>query len=104
QRLLANDEDEAAELVRNALEEQPLDRVYDEIVLPAMLRAGRDHAAGRIDAEEQRVVTQAVRDLLADLATEPASAPSRTIYAVPARGEADEVGLGMLRNVLGEVG
>jgi len=104
QRLLANDEDEAAELVRRALEEQPLDRVYDEVVLPAMLRAGRDHAAGRIDAQEQRVVTDAVRDLLDDLALEPAAPPTRTVYGVPARGEGDAVGLGMLRDVLGAVG
>ena len=50
------------------------------------------------------MVVHTMRDLLEDLAIEPASAPTRTIYGVPARGDADAVGLGMLRDVLGQAG
>jgi predicted PurR-regulated permease PerM len=104
QRLLAGDEDEASDLVERALADQPIERVYDEVVLPSLALAGRDHARGRIDAEEQRTVVEGVREIVQALGMptgEPAAAPAPTrIFGAAARSDADAVILAMLRDLL----
>jgi predicted PurR-regulated permease PerM len=104
QRLLAGDADEASDLVERALQDgQPRERVYDDIVLPALGLAVRDHARGRIDAGELRLVVQGARELIEALGPVPAEAEApaeRRVVGAPARGEADEVGLLMLRDLL----
>jgi predicted PurR-regulated permease PerM len=107
QRLLAEDEDEASDLVERALAEQPREVVYDSIVVPSLARAGRDHALGRIDANERRGVVRAVRDLLEELAPAdagPSAPPAHAVFGAPARGETDALGLAMLRDVLAPIG
>jgi predicted PurR-regulated permease PerM len=103
QRLLAMDEDEASDIVERALAEQPLERVYDAILLPALTMAGRDHARGRISADEYRYVATELREVVEGLAPTPAEGePTATthVFGAAARGEADAVGLLMLRDVL----
>jgi len=103
QRLLAGDEDEASDIVERALEEQPLERVYDAILLPVLAKAGRDQARGRISADEYRYVATELREVVEGLAPTPAEGdPTATthVFGAAARGEADAVGLLMLRDVL----
>jgi predicted PurR-regulated permease PerM len=105
QRLLAGDEDEASDIVERALEEQPLERVYDAILLPALAKAGRDQARGRISVDEYRYVATELREVVEGLAPAPAEAESESttttrVFAAPARNEVDAVGLLMLRDVL----
>jgi hypothetical protein len=103
QRLLALDEDEASDIVERALAAQPLEQVYDEILLPALARAGRDHARGRIGAGEYREVIEAVRSMLEELTAargESETAPDHRVFGAAVRGPADAVGLSMLRDLL----
>lgn len=104
QRLLAGDEDEASALVERALADQPLERVYDEVVLPSLVVAGRDHARGRIDVHEQHTLVEGVRDIVETLqapAGEAAPAPPETrVFGAAARSEGDAVALLMLRDLL----
>jgi predicted PurR-regulated permease PerM len=100
QRLLAADVDEASEILERALAEQPRERVYDDIVVPVLVMAGRDHARGRIDTEEYRWVVEALRDLAEDLIPAAEGEPTHRVFGAPARGPADAVGLLLLRDLL----
>ncbi len=49
QRLLAEDPEDAAELIEEYLKDKPLEEVYDTIVVPGLAMAERDLRHGRID-------------------------------------------------------
>ncbi len=100
QRLLAMDEDEASDIVERALAEQPLERVYDAILIPVLALAGGDHARGRIDPDEYRYVIQALRAIVEELTAERAAPPDSRVFGAAVRGEADGVGMLLLRDVL----
>jgi predicted PurR-regulated permease PerM len=103
QRLLAMDEDEASDIVERALAEQPLEQVYDGILVPVLAMAGRDHARGRIDADEHRDVIQALRAIVEELIAaraESAAPPESRVFGAAVRGEADAVALLMLRDLV----
>jgi len=68
QRLIASDEEEAGELVHQLLEEKSLEQAYDEVLLPALALAQRDHHSGRLDEHRYEFVRQNVRDLVEELA------------------------------------
>ena len=107
QRLLALDEDEAGDIVEHALAAQPREQVYDEILLPALARAGRDHARGRIGPGEYRDVIQALRAMLEELTGAPAEGEATTdhrVFGAAVRGSADAVALSMLRDLLAPAG
>lgn len=114
QRLLACDQDEAADLVEEWLREHPVDRVQDALFLPALQLARRDRQQGQLDGEESQFLLQATRDLLDDLvasrphlrrlaeqdADEPGLSPP-LLLGCPARDDVDELALHMLRDLLG---
>ncbi len=101
QRFLADDQDEAMDIVERLLAEQPRERVH-ETLLRVLALAGRDHAHGRIDGDEYADVVQAVRSTVEALVPPPVEAgpPAARVFGAPARGEADAVALLMLRDVL----
>jgi len=104
QRLLAEDEDEASDVVdRYAAEHTPAE-VYEAVLLPVLLHASRDRSRGRIEESEERVLVTAVRtiiDELADAAPEPAGTrPRIAVFGCAARSEADAAALHMLRELL----
>ena len=103
QRLVARDENEATQLVQEFLKSHPHAEVYDQVLVPALNHAQRDHQRGRIDDADLRFVEDTTRQIVAELhATEaPAETPPRegsTVLGLPARNEADEVALLMLRD------
>jgi predicted PurR-regulated permease PerM len=49
QRLLARDPDEATELAEEYLEDEPLDKLYDSVVVPALALAEQDRLRGSLD-------------------------------------------------------
>jgi predicted PurR-regulated permease PerM len=115
QRLLKGDEDEAFEVVETYVKTHPLEKVYDDVVLPALGRVRSDEARGALNEAEARAVVEAAREMVDDLADTvvPAaasrdaggdtSAPDVEVteaLACPARGEIDEIALRMLRQLL----
>ena len=70
QRLLAMDQEEATELAREYLKEMDLERVYDEVLNPALSLAERDRHRGRLDESRQVFIRQALRDMIEELGDE----------------------------------
>jgi predicted PurR-regulated permease PerM len=109
QRLLAGDQNEAAELIEEHVARHPAETVYDTLLLPALAYAERDRAEGRLTAEEGRGIVEATRELIGDAeaacrARRPDIAPSAdmtatervTLLGLPAHTAADRLALEML--------
>jgi predicted PurR-regulated permease PerM len=122
QRLLAMDQDEAAEIVEEHLKTHPAEQIYDDVLVPALNYVRRDRELGRLTENDEQFVFQATREILEDLNTcEPqiiesssngseaamvvdenpsATSPKVRIIGCPARDEADELALLMFRQLL----
>jgi predicted PurR-regulated permease PerM len=102
QRLLARDFGDASDLITRHVKAQAPDSVYDALVLPALNYAERDRLEGRLSAEEEMAVIEAIRDLIGDRDLQAADAPPATleVTAVAANGPADELALRMLGQML----
>ena len=106
QRLVAKDQDEAAEIVEEQLKAASPERVWDEVVIPALAQARRDQARGAIGAEEARFVITATREIIEELAPPPSSesvgAEARpvSVLGCPVGDPAAEIALVLLRQLL----
>jgi predicted PurR-regulated permease PerM len=119
QRLLAMDRDEAAELVKEHLKENPAERMYDDMLVPALNYAKRDFDLGRLEENDLQFVLKATHEIVEDLdglkspsnlsasSESPVAdrAPSATvpkfrIMGCPVTDEADELTLLMFRQLL----
>jgi predicted PurR-regulated permease PerM len=115
QRLLARDQDEASELVETHLQNHPLETVYDEVLIPALVLAKTDRENGQLSSEEEEFILQATRDVLNDLVvpqqqmqgeqqTKTPAAPSETlpvlVFGCPLRDAEDELAMEMFRLLL----
>jgi predicted PurR-regulated permease PerM len=123
QRLLAHDQSEAADILARQFATRPPDTVYDELMLPALAYAERDRIEGRLSEEDERIVMEQTRDLLADASTlrrgaieaaaktaDPAAPlmadrsaggqPPLRVLAYAANGTGDELALGMLAQLM----
>jgi predicted PurR-regulated permease PerM len=118
QRLVARDQDEATALVDDYLKEHPLEMAYDDVLIPALNAAKRDHELGTLTAEDRQFIIDATRAIVEDLGTrQRSSAASATVAAAsaldaatagpparilgcPGQDEADELALLMLRQLL----
>jgi predicted PurR-regulated permease PerM len=124
QRLLAMDQDEAAEIVEEHLKSHPKEQIFDDLLVPALNYVRRDFAFGNMAENEQQFVLQATRQIVEDLdgakaenrslpapAAETATAvdtqapgnPKVRISGCPVRDQADELALLMLRQLLDPV-
>jgi predicted PurR-regulated permease PerM len=115
QRLLARDPDEATELAEEYLEDGSLDKLYDSVILPALVHAEQDRLRGslhRAAVEEIAEDTIGVIDeleedyLLSDEATDAAavSLNPTSILCVGARNGLDEAAAAMLAHLLTQRG
>jgi predicted PurR-regulated permease PerM len=105
QRLLARDENEATSLVDEYVKSHPEQDVYDEVFVPALNHAQRDHRRGRITDEDLHFVQRTTRHLVEELdlplpRAEPPTRPAALVLGLPAQEEADEVALLMLKQRL----
>ncbi len=105
QRLVARDENEGAALVQEYVAAQAGHDVFDEVLVPALSHARRDHERGRITDEDVRYVERVTRQIVEDLElpaslAEPPTRPATSILGLPAQEEADEVALLMLKQRL----
>ncbi len=121
QRLVARDQNEAAELIDSHITTEAPASVYDALLLPALSYAERDRIERRLSSEEEAAVIDATRELISDAAgiirrhatTEPSPEaaessllrprePLRVLgYAV--NGTADEVALAMLAHLVDDL-
>ncbi|HEX6176677.1 MAG TPA: AI-2E family transporter [Candidatus Binatia bacterium] len=116
QRLLAMDQVEAIEILKNFLKDHKHEQVYDELLLPALSYAKEDRRRNNLNDHEELFLLQALREIIeiagADLQQSILSENGPTasvnsdplpwikIIGCPAHGEADEVALLMLRQLL----
>jgi predicted PurR-regulated permease PerM len=100
QRLLAGDEDEAAEIAEEVYREKSLVEAYDSVIVPALQMAQRDRERRHLDDERTRFIYQATRELIEDLgsrsvaddiAAEIHPEPAGSLLCLPARNDADEL-------------
>ena len=107
QRILAGDDQEAAELLREAVKRGDELAAYDSILVPAMARARRDRESGQLPREEYDHLVETTRDVLDRVMAarplsqpEGAEEPERVVIAgCPVRDGADRVVLATLNRV-----
>jgi predicted PurR-regulated permease PerM len=118
QRLLAEDQPEAARIVAEYAKEHPVEAVYDTLILPALSHARRDRRQDLLPESAERYIWGSTREILEELhakrqaarldaadapgqPSEPSRAPRKGhVLAVPVRDEADALGLLMLEHVV----
>ena len=121
QRLLAGDQDEAAGIVEEHLKTHQVEKIYDEVLVPALNYVKRDRRLGRLAENDQQLIFQATREILEDLdelkpesssgsapcseatiidRNSPFTAPKVLIVGCPVRDEANELALLMFRQFL----
>jgi predicted PurR-regulated permease PerM len=67
QRLLANDPEEAIEQAEAFLKQQTLAEFFDEVAIPALVRAQADSDEGVLSAERRLMIKEGIRTMLEDL-------------------------------------
>lgn len=67
QRLLAGDQEEAAELIEQVRKEHPLVEIYDTILIPVLYQGEKDRVHNQIDQEALGFIFESVRDIVDDL-------------------------------------
>ncbi len=68
QRLLALDQEEAADVARGFFEELGLMKVFDQVLLPALALAEVDHHNDRLDDRRRAFVRSSIRDIIEEVA------------------------------------
>jgi predicted PurR-regulated permease PerM len=114
QRLLANDPEEATEQAEEFLKERSLAEFFDEVAIPALLKAQADSDDGTLFPEHRQLIKEGIRAMLEDLSGDAlADATSITERAAPAiiegasrivcvagRNELDEAAASLLVHLL----
>jgi predicted PurR-regulated permease PerM len=119
QRLVAHDQDEAAALVDAYLETNPIETLYDDVLIPALIAAKRDRELGTLTEEDVQFIIQAMRATVEDLSLRQphlltpatftttssptelsAMPPQPRILGCPAYDAIDELALLMLQQLL----
>ena len=108
QRLLAHDENEAAELVETYLQKHTAAELCDDVLVPALVQTRQDVERGDLNQEDVGAILEATREIIdgqtleeggAD--REPAKAATIKVVGCPSRDAVDELALRMLGLVLG---
>jgi predicted PurR-regulated permease PerM len=110
QRLLAEDQEEVAEIVETHLKDHSVASLFDDLLLPALSLAEIDRHSGQLDTEQSDFVQRELRVVVADVVdqidvdSDPedlTQAPSPIkVLCVPARDPADELAAEMLAELL----
>jgi hypothetical protein len=128
QRLLAGDQEEAAELIEGYLESMPLVEVYDTVLIPALAMAETHWHRGEISEERHKFIFQILKETVEDLGERRPEAQlnqamakttgaetdsnvvvssetaAHCIICLPARDQADEIAGTMLAQLLASNG
>ena len=107
QRLLARDENEAAELVETYLQKHTIGELCDEVLVPTLVRTREDFERGDLSQEDVNAILEATREVLDGQTPEEVvdtTAPRRVsvkVLGCPSRDGVDELALHMFQLVLG---
>jgi predicted PurR-regulated permease PerM len=112
QRLLAQDQDEATEQVEAFMRAKPRETIYDELLLPALVLARRDEEQGVLAPDYRECFYRATAEILEETVGAQVAASREvqpefrpiTILGCPARNEADQLALEMLKQTLQPAG
>jgi predicted PurR-regulated permease PerM len=129
QRLLAMDQDEAADIARSYLKEKSLEGLYEAVLIPALGLAEEDRHMGVLEADRKNFICQSAEELVEELGEEANAAdktpdesampeadddrsteigsqsrssesPRLSIVCMPARDRADEIVAAMVAQLL----
>jgi predicted PurR-regulated permease PerM len=114
QRLLANDPEEATEQAEEFVQERSLAEFFDEVAIPALVRAQVDSDDGILSPERRLTIKEGIRAMLEDLSDDAAADASSTpeqavrseidgaaeIVCVAGRNELDEAAAALLVHLL----
>ncbi len=117
QRMLTMESEDMLDLAVKSIEEESLEKFYEDVLVPALLLSEEDRHSGTLPEVRQQFIFQASRDLIEELerreeaarppdsgaaaAPETASHPVLPlVLGIPARDEADEVVAHMLCHLL----
>lgn len=102
QRLVALDQDDAAELAEKHAAAHGLAATFDELIAPALSLAERDRRKGALEPARERFIYDAARAIVEDVGEEsPAAAGAQpAVCVVPAHDEADHIAAQMLARLL----
>jgi len=114
QRLLANDPEEATEQAEEFVRERSLAEFFDEVAIPALVRAQIDSDNGVLSPERRLTIKEGIREMLGDLSEDAAAGSSSTreqaaqpeiegapaIVCVAGRNELDEAAASLLVHLL----
>jgi predicted PurR-regulated permease PerM len=67
QRLVSHDQDGATAVVEAALKERPRAEVFDQMLVPALSRAGRDALRGELEESDMAFIQRIIGEILDDL-------------------------------------
>src|SRR5262249_48300822 len=106
----ARDPEEALDLLEEHLEKRPPEEVYDTILLPALALARRDRHRGVLSADDEHHIHKEMRQILEEIIEEVTPAADGeeggrvVVLGGRASDETDELGLRLLRPLLGGAG
>jgi predicted PurR-regulated permease PerM len=112
QRLLANDQREASQVLETHLKESSLEDLYDTVLIPALNLAEQDRHRNALDDSTVDFITQTTKDLVEEFRLREDEAVtirigdtlSRKIACLPVRDDADEIVGVMLAQLLDRAG
>ncbi|HEY1629244.1 MAG TPA: AI-2E family transporter [Tepidisphaeraceae bacterium] len=90
QRLLAMDHDEASEVAEEFLHKNSLEKVYDQMLLPALALAEQDRHAEQLDEARGLGIRRSIRDMIEELGDEAKLAQIRDAAAQTTRAAKDD--------------
>ena len=91
QRLVASDQEDAAELAEKHIREKDLSAFYDEVVIPALGLLERDRHRGALEPEAERAMFHSLRQILDEIREETPHPQPVPVCIVAAHDEADQI-------------
>src|ERR1700689_1343674 len=112
QRLLANDQREASQVLETHLKDNSLEDLYDTVLIPALNLAEQDRHRNALDDSTVDFITQTTKDLVEEFSLREddsrdvgiAGIVSKKIACLPVRDDADEIVGIMLAQLLDRAG
>jgi predicted PurR-regulated permease PerM len=111
QRLLANDQREASQVLETHLKDTTLEDLYDKVLIPALNLAEQDRHRNVLDDSTVDFITQTTKDLVEEFSlreddpgTVGIAVVSRRVACLPVRDDADEIVGVMLAQLLDRAG